>query len=60
MLPGGRKQPRTGGLILSRQSTRAEVVALFDADPLVAADLARYSITEFTPLMWAPELAGVC
>lgn len=57
LLLGGRKQPRTGGVILSCQRSLDEVRALFDADPLVAARVAEYTVTEFEPVMQAPALA---
>lgn len=59
LLFGGRKQPRTGGIILSRHGSRDEVTAVFDADPLVKANLACYSVTEFEPVMRARELEGL-
>ncbi|HYD78347.1 MAG TPA: YciI family protein [Paucimonas sp.] len=59
LMLGGRKKPRVGGVILSRHSTLEEVNAVFDADPLVAAGAARYSVIEFEPVMMAEELEGV-
>lgn len=58
-LLGGRKQPRSGGLILSRHKSLAEVRAVFDADPLVAAQAASYTVTEFEPVMRAPGVEAL-
>lgn len=59
LLLGGRKQPRTGGIILSRFASLAEVKAVFDADPLVCAGAASYTVIEFEPVMHSAALAGV-
>ncbi len=57
LLLGGRKTPRTGGLILARLGTRAEVEQLFNADPLIQAKVASYTVIEFEPVMFAKEMA---
>ena len=59
LLLGGRKNPRTGGVILSRHATLKEVEDVFNADPLVLADVARFSITEFEPVMRSADLIGL-
>lgn len=59
LLLGGRKVPRSGGIILPRQASREAVEALFEGDPLVQAQAARYEIVEFEPVMYAAELQGV-
>ena len=56
---GGRKHPRTGGIILARHDSREAVTALFDADPLVKANVACYSVTEFEPVMRAKAFEGL-
>ncbi|MDK2126530.1 YciI family protein [Parachitinimonas caeni] len=53
---GGRKIPRSGGIILSRHTTRQEVESVFNADPLVLARVAKYSVTEFQPVMMTEAL----
>ncbi|WP_374337937.1 YciI family protein [Leeia sp.] len=58
-LLGGRKQPRSGGIILSRQQHLDEVKAVFDADPLVQAGVATYTVTAFEPVMRARVLEGI-
>lgn len=57
-LASGGKVPRTGGVILAKGASRAEVEALIEADPLKAQGLAEYTITEFTPSRTSPELAA--
>jgi uncharacterized protein YciI len=56
LLMGGRKVPRSGGIILSRHASRDEVLAVFEADPLVLAGVASYSVIEFQPVMMQEEL----
>ncbi len=56
LLLGGRKVPRTGGILLSRHASLSEVRAVFDADPLVQIGAASYSVIEFQPVMMQEEL----
>lgn len=56
---GGRKVPRTAGIILARLGSRNEVEDLFNAAPVVMADAARFVITEFEPVMFSPEFADI-
>jgi uncharacterized protein YciI len=55
-LLSGRKEPRTGGVILAR-GNRADIEALIDSDPFRQHGLAEYTITEFLPTTTVPELA---
>ena len=48
---GGRKIPRTGGLIFSRHDSLDQVRRLMESDPLVLADLATFTVTEFETVM---------
>lgn len=59
LLASGRKNPPTGGVILTRAMPRADLDALLATDPFAQADLAEYQVTEFNPNLWAPELQGV-
>ena len=43
----GRKQPRTGGVILVRNCTREAVEVLIKEDPFHREGVATYTITEF-------------
>ncbi|QKG72117.1 YciI family protein [Erythrobacter mangrovi] len=56
---GGRKSPRTGGILLSQHKTRLEVEALLQNDPFVQAGAACYSITEFEPVMAADAYSDI-
>ncbi len=56
-LISGRKVPRTGGVIIARGITRAELDAILDDDPFRQQGLARYTVTEFVAGMTAAELA---
>lgn len=56
-LISGRKVPRTGGVILARGVSRAELDAILDTDPFRQQGLARYTVTEFVASMTADVLA---
>jgi uncharacterized protein YciI len=57
-LASGRKEPRTGGVILAR-GERAELEALVATDPFVTAGVARYDLTEIVLSRTAPGLDGL-
>jgi len=52
-LASGRKEPRTGGVILA-QGNRAQIEALISTDPFVVHGAAVYAVTEFLPTMTGP------
>lgn len=52
-IASGRKDPRTGGIILSSLKTRGELDAVLERDPFYTAGIAEYEITEFIPSMVA-------
>ena len=54
----GRRVPRTGGVIIARADSRAEVEAIITEDPFLIEGVAEYEIVEFVPSMTAPELDG--
>lgn len=56
-LASGPKEPRTGGVILARSDTRAELEKLIDQDPFKQEGVAEYRITEFNPVMKADGLS---
>lgn len=56
-LASGPKEPRTGGVILARANTRAELEKLIDQDPFKQEGVAEYRITEFNPVMKADGLS---
>ena len=57
-LLSGRKEPRTGGVILANAETRAEVESIVLDDPFKREQIAEYEIIEFLPSMTAMHLAG--
>ena len=52
----GRKQPRTGGVILMQVSDREQVKKLIAEDPFHREGVAKYTITEFIPTKVAEGL----
>ncbi|GAB2545045.1 YciI family protein [Nocardia heshunensis] len=48
-LMAGRKNPRTGGLILANGDDRAVIDAIITEDPFHREGLAVYSVTKFQP-----------
>jgi len=48
---GGRKVPRTGGIILSRHETKDQLEQVLQSDPFIKSGLINYSITQFEPVM---------
>jgi uncharacterized protein YciI len=56
-LLSGRKQPRSGGVILARVASRERAEQIVHADPFFREDLASYEITEFLVSSTAPELS---
>ncbi|QSX36977.1 YciI family protein [Shewanella sedimentimangrovi] len=55
LLFGGRKVPRTGGIIISRHDTEKALRQMLDADPFIQSGAVSYTITEFVPVMAAGE-----
>lgn len=45
----GRKEPRTGGVILMSGRDRDRVLAVLERDPFRLASVASYELVEFTP-----------
>lgn len=56
-LLSGRKEPRTGGIILATMASKLQLEQLLKEDPFAQAGAASYQIIEFIPTMTAPELA---
>jgi len=57
-LLSGRKEPRTGGVIIMRADSRAQAEAVIAEDPFYRAKLAEYQITQFIPTKTAADLAA--
>lgn len=56
-LMSGRKEPRTGGVILAMAASRDAADAIAREDPFHAAGVSEYAIVEFHPTMTAPSMA---
>lgn len=56
-LLSGRKEPRTGGVIVALAEDRAALDAILAQDPFALAGVADYTVTEFIPAMAAERLA---
>ncbi|MEJ2763455.1 YciI family protein [Photobacterium sp. MCCC 1A19761] len=57
LLFGGRKVPRTGGILISQHECEQALRTILDADPFIQSGAVSYSITEFTPVMAAEAYA---
>ena len=55
-LLSGRRQPRTGGVILARAPDQETLRAIIAQDPFFQAEAAQYDIIEFVPTMAAAGL----
>ncbi len=49
-LCSGPKDPPTGGFLVARAHTKAELQAFFESEPFRVANLASFTITEFLPV----------
>ncbi|MBD1581123.1 YciI family protein [Pseudoalteromonas sp. S16_S37] len=56
---GGRKIPRTGGILLSKHQSERALRAVLNADPFVQSGHVTYSITEFLPVMASADYAHI-
>src|ERR1700677_3200663 len=54
----GRREPRTGGVILARAASIAEIEAVIAEDPFSREGVAEYEVIEFLPGTWAEGFAG--
>lgn len=52
-LMSGRKEPRTGGIIIATVDDREALQAILEQDPFYQAQLATYAVQAFTPTMAA-------
>lgn len=55
----GRKNPRTGGIILCNSSTKENVEQLIKNDPFFKEKIARYEIIEFIPSKYLPSFQAI-
>ncbi|MDO4638206.1 MAG: YciI family protein [Lautropia sp.] len=56
LLMSGRKEPRTGGIILMKADSLAHAASILAEDPFQQHQLADYQITQFVPSKAAPGL----
>ena|SRR3990167_5325987 len=59
LIASGPLTPRTGGIIIVAMKTKQEVNALIQQDPFYLAEIADYSILEFTPIKHCTELTTI-
>lgn len=52
-IASGRKEPRTGGVILAQAASLEILNKVLEKDPFHIADVANYEVTEFIPTMTA-------
>lgn len=55
----GRKEPRTGGVILAKANNRSEIDEIVRGDPFWREGIAAYEIIEFAPSMAAKHLVDL-
>ncbi|CAM1359736.1 YciI family protein [Tenacibaculum xiamenense] len=55
-MASGRKEPRTGGIILAKGENRKDVEQMIEKDPFKKHGVAHYEIIEFTPSKTSEEL----
>ncbi|ANF51568.1 GTP cyclohydrolase [Chryseobacterium glaciei] len=48
-ITSGRKEPRTGGIILANANSKSEVEQIIEEDPFYIHQIADYNIIEFIP-----------
>ena len=58
-LLSGRREPRTGGVILATGTSRVEIECNIQNDPFNREKIAAYEIVEFLPTMTAPFLGSL-
>ena len=58
-IASGRKNPRTGGIILMRAENKEAVQEIITHDPFYQNEIAQYEIIEFEASKYCPELNKV-
>jgi uncharacterized protein YciI len=56
---GGRKVPRTGGILISQHESVRELKQVLSSDPFVKSGAVTYSITEFIPVMASKDYKNI-
>ncbi len=57
-LMSGRKEPRTGGIILAKAPDKETIERIITEDPFYKAGVVQYTITEFIPTKTASDLVN--
>lgn len=60
LLMSGPQNPRTGGMVIARAPSRAELEAFFRDDPYAKAGVATYRFVEFNPVKRQPAMEVWC
>lgn len=55
----GRKNPRTGGVIIASAPNKETLESILESDPFKKNNLANYEITEFLATMYNSDLANI-
>ena len=55
-LASGPMTPRTGGIIIATGNDKAALEIILQQDPYYQANIANYTITEFTPVKYRKEI----
>lgn len=56
---GGRKVPRTGGILISQHDNEEELRRVLNSDPFIKSGAVSYVITEFIPAMAAKDYQAI-
>jgi uncharacterized protein YciI len=56
LLMSGPKEPRTGGFVVARAESQADLEAFFDNDPYKIKKVASHNFVEFNPVKFQPWL----
>jgi len=57
LLASGPKNPRVGGILIALGTDRSIIEKMIQEDPFAQHHLASYTITEFSPVKYRPELS---
>lgn len=58
-LASGRRNPRIGGVIITKPMARGKLDAILATDPFSIKHMATYEVIEFSPTRTAPELRAI-
>jgi len=52
----GRKEPRTGGMIVAQAESLEELTQIYNTDPFFTNNIASFNVTYFVPSKWAEQM----